>query len=147
MWQILVQPLREFRFYFFHEDSPQPKWALQSTLKALLTLCGLVFHHCCCWGSKLCQTLLPPMDCSPPGSSVHGILQPKVPEEFSSQGCHFLLQGIFPDSGIKLVSPALAGDSLPLSYLGSPVSPLVPYNSFSGIPQCSELCLAQIGCQ
>ena len=32
--------------------------------------------------------------------------------------CCFLLQGIFPDSGIESASPALAGDSLPPSYLG-----------------------------
>ena len=32
-----------------------------------------------------------PMDCSPPGSSVHGILQART-----GMGCHFLLQGIFP---------------------------------------------------
>ena len=35
------------------------------------------------------------MDCSPPGSSVHGILQARIPE----LGCHFLLQGIFPNHG------------------------------------------------
>ena len=27
-----------------------------------------------------CPTLCDPMDCSPPGSSVHGILQAKIPE-------------------------------------------------------------------
>ena len=36
---------------------------------------------------RLCD----PMDCSPPGSSVHGIFQARIPES----GCHFLLQGIF----------------------------------------------------
>ena len=29
---------------------------------------------------QLCLTLLDPMDCSPPGSSVHGIFQARVPE-------------------------------------------------------------------
>ena len=38
-----------------------------------------------------CPTLCDPMDHSPPGSYVHGILQAKTVE----QGCHFLLQGIF----------------------------------------------------
>ena len=28
----------------------------------------------------LCQTLCDPMDCSPPGSSVHGILQARILE-------------------------------------------------------------------
>ena len=32
-----------------------------------------------------------PMDCSPPGSSVHGILQARIPESVAN----FLLQGIF----------------------------------------------------
>ena len=36
------------------------------------------------------------MDCSPPGSSVHGILQARI------LGCHFLLQGIFPTQGSNL---------------------------------------------
>ena len=35
-------------------------------------------------------------------------------------GLPFPLPGHFPDPGIKPVSPALTGDSLPLSYLGSP---------------------------
>ena len=33
-----------------------------------------------------------PMDCSPPGFSVHGI----SPGKNTGVGCHFLLQGIFP---------------------------------------------------
>ena len=41
--------------------------------------------------TQSCQTLCDPMDCSPPGSSVHGILQARILE-----CCHFLLQGIFP---------------------------------------------------
>ena len=32
---------------------------------------------CCHW---LCLTLCDPMDCSPPGSSVHGILQARILE-------------------------------------------------------------------
>ena len=30
--------------------------------------------------AQLCQTLTDPMDCSPPGSSVHGIFQARVLE-------------------------------------------------------------------
>ena len=30
--------------------------------------------------AQLCPTLLDPMDCSPPGSSVHGIFQARVLE-------------------------------------------------------------------
>ena len=35
-------------------------------------------HCCCCLVVKLCLTLCDPMDCSPPGSSVHGISQARI---------------------------------------------------------------------
>ena len=41
--------------------------------------------------AQSCQILYDLMDCSPPGSSVHGILQQEYWRELS-----FLLQGIFP---------------------------------------------------
>ena len=44
---------------------------------------------------QLCLTLCNPMDCSPPGSSVHRILQARM-------GCHALLQGIFLTQGLHL---------------------------------------------
>ena len=53
-------------------------------------------------------------DCSPPGPSVHGILQAR-----RRAGGHFLLQGTFPTQGSN-TSPALQADSLPLSHQGSP---------------------------
>ena len=38
-------------------------------------------HCCCCWlVAQLCPNLCDPMDCSPPGSSVHGISQARVLE-------------------------------------------------------------------
>ena len=40
--------------------------------------------------AQLCLTLCDPMDCSPPGSSVHGIFQARILE-----GNNSLLQGIF----------------------------------------------------
>ena len=33
-----------------------------------------------CEVAQSCPTLSNPMDCSPPGSSIHGILQARVPE-------------------------------------------------------------------
>jgi len=56
------------------------------------------------------------MDCSQPGSSVHGIFQARILEQFA-----FLSPGDLPNPGIKpmsLVTPASAADSLPLLYLG-----------------------------
>ena len=41
------------------------------------------------------SNFLEPVDCSLPGSSVHGILQARILE----WGCHALLQGIFPTQG------------------------------------------------
>ena len=41
--------------------------------------------------------LCDPMDCSPPGSSVHGILQARN----TGVGCCALLQGIFPTQGLN----------------------------------------------
>ena len=47
--------------------------------------------------TKFYLTLCDLMDCSLPGSSVHGILRGKD----TGVGCHFLLQGIFPDQGLN----------------------------------------------
>ena len=44
---------------------------------------------------QLCPTLCDPMDCSPPGSSVHG----NSPVKNTGVGCHALLQQIFPTQG------------------------------------------------
>ena len=57
------------------------------------------------------------MDCSLPGSSVHGISQAKIPEWVAISSSEDL-----PDPGIKPVSPAapaLQADSSPLSRQGS----------------------------
>ena len=35
---------------------------------------------CCCFVDKSCPSLCDPMDCSPPGSSVHGICQARILE-------------------------------------------------------------------
>ena len=53
---------------------------------------------CVCMSAKLlqpCLTFCDPMDCSPTGSSVHGVLQARVLE----WGAIFLLQRIFPTQG------------------------------------------------
>ena len=39
-----------------------------------------LFRCCCCSGARWCPTLCDPRDCSPPGSSVHGILQARMLE-------------------------------------------------------------------
>ena len=64
--------------------------------------------------AQSCPTLCDPMDCSLPGSSVHGILR----QEYWN-GLPFPSPGNLPDPGIKHASPALTG-ALPLSHTGSP---------------------------
>ena len=57
-----------------------------------------------CSVAQSCLTLYNPMDCSPAGSSVHGISQA---EYWSGLPCP--PPGDLPDPGIKPASPALAG--------------------------------------
>ena len=68
---------------------------------AYICLCACVRVH-----AQACSILCKPLDCSPPGSSVHGISQ----EQYWS-GLPFPSPGDLSDPGMKLVSllsPALA---------------------------------------
>ena len=56
------------------------------------------------------------MECSPPGSSVHGIF----PGKNTGVGCHLLLQANPPDPGIEPASPALAGGFFTAKSPGKP---------------------------
>ena len=59
--------------------------------------------------TQSCPSLCDPVDCSPPGFSVHA----DSPGKNTGVVCHALLQGIYlPNSGIKPRSPALQADSL-----------------------------------
>ena len=70
----------------------------------------------CVKSLQSCPTFCDPMNCSLPGSSVHGILQ-----EYWS-GLPFPFPGDLSDLGIEPVAPALQVDSLPLDHWGSPLS-------------------------
>ena len=48
-----------------------------------------------CLVAQACPTLCGPMECSPPGSSVHG----DSPGKNIGVGCYAFLQGIFPTQG------------------------------------------------
>ena len=50
---------------------------------------------CMCLVTQSCLTLCDPMDCSPPGCSVHG----DSPGKNTTVDCHGLLQRIFPTQG------------------------------------------------
>ena len=59
------------------------------------------FHYCtcCCFlVVQLCPTRCNHIDCSPPGSPVHG----DSPSKSTGVGFHALLQGIFPNQGTNL---------------------------------------------
>ena len=68
--------------------------------------------------SQSCRTLCNSTDCSPPGSSVHGISQARILEWILP--LKFPPSGRLPNPGIEPTSPAWQADSLPLSHLGSP---------------------------
>ena len=58
--------------------------------------------------AQSCLTLCDPMDCSRPGSSVHGALQARIVEWVAISSPWDLL-----NPGIEPASPALQADSLP----------------------------------
>ena len=63
-----------------------------------------------------CPALCDPMDCSPPGSSVHG----DSPGKNAGVDCHALLPGIFPTQGSNPDLPHCRRLLYYLSYQGSP---------------------------
>ena len=95
----MPMPYSSIRSHFRDPPSPAPSPGLPSGLPQPYThLCyycrrqlghcsvpspalhQVLEHHYCCSVSKLCLTLCDPADCSPPGSSVHGILQARILE-------------------------------------------------------------------
>ena len=84
----------------------------QSSLKKTLKTKHLVLsvhtyivgRMCVRLSFQLCPALYDPMDCSPPDSSVHGILQARILEWAAMPSSRGL-----PDPGIEPKSSALAG--------------------------------------
>ena len=68
-----------------------------------------------CMHVQSCPALCDSMDCSPPGSSVHGFLQAGILEWVAISFSRAL-----PGPGIKPRCPALQGDSLPPELPGKP---------------------------
>ena len=74
----------------------------------LICLFSYLPHSCLCSCAQSCLTLCDCMDCRPPGSSVHGILQARVLEWVAIPSSRESSQpSIKPAS---LASPALAGE-------------------------------------
>ena len=86
----------------------------------LLYFIFLLTNYCACVVTQSSRTLCSPVDCSPPGSSVHGIFQARILEWVvisSTRGSS--------DPGIKPaspVSPAFPTDSLPKEPSGNPMN-------------------------
>ena len=78
----------------FHSVSPQ---CIEQSSQCYNSMFSLVIYFMCRCVKLLqsCLTLCDPMDCSLPGSSVHG----DIPGKNAGVGCHALLQGIFPTKG------------------------------------------------
>ena len=71
-------------------------WYYYSQMKTFQVHAWQPLSSCFCLVAQSCQTLCDPMDCSPSGSSVREISQASTGE-----GCHFLLQGVFPTQGLN----------------------------------------------
>jgi len=84
-------------------------WRPHSPVVVVVAVVVLVVHSC--------LTLFDPMDCSPPGSSVHGTLQ----GEYWSR-LPFSSPGHLPNPGVEPGSPAVQADSLLSDHEGSPHS-------------------------
>ena len=81
-----------------------------------------------CCAVLICSVMsnsLQPMDCRPPGSSIHG----NSPGKNTRVGCHALLQGIFPTQGSNPGLPHCRQILYQLSYQGSPTAALSNYYS------------------
>ena len=86
-----------------------------------------------CLAAQSCPTLCNPMDCSPPGSSVHG----DSPGKKTGVGCCALLRGIFPTQGLNPGPPHCRGILHHLSYQGSPR--LMVSTCFNCIRNCQNI--------
>ena len=91
------------------------RWRWGGGLGFSIFCCGLKMD-CFCLVVKSCPTLCNPMDCSPPGSSVHGISQGKY-----WSGLPFPPPRSLPDPGIEPTSLALASGFFTTEPPGKPL--------------------------
>ena len=101
--------LTKICFNFF--PKPNANYSLHITLYMCPYLVNI-----CCLVSKLCPILFDPMDCSPPGFSVHGIFQARILESVVTSFSRGTSQPR--DSTCSLLHWQL--DSLPLSHQRRP---------------------------
>ena len=97
----------------------------QTHVSSVSWFCKWIVYQCTTWEALECAWMfsqscltLQPRDCSPPGSSVHGILQVSILEWVALSSPEEL-----PKPWIKPRSPALQADSLPAEPSGKPLAP------------------------
>ena len=125
--------------YLLKARSGKQKSKGHSRLLAMLSQDHFCLHLWCVYvkSLQLCPTLCDPMDGSPPGSSVHGILQARILEWIalpSLQGI-FLTQGLNPHF-LRLLLWQVG--SLPLALPGKPTSVVVFHLKKKSNPQYSQ---------
>ena len=104
---------------FWLMDSGKPKWSQNDFLPTWDSVSKNWKAHCkvlslyMCAHSVVSDSSQPHGDCSPPGSSVHGISQERILEWIA-----FPTIGNIPHPGLN---QHWKGDSLPLSHQGSPI--------------------------
>ena len=143
-WMVifLLHPPRSYKYWNFpmlghwravHHTHPTPPPPLTQEISFVLiglnvlttpkypSLPDLYSELCVhlCLIIQLCPTLCNFMDCSPPGSSAHGISQARILEWVA-----FPPPGDFPDPRIKPRSPGLAGGFFTTAPPGKPHSEL-----------------------
>ena len=103
---------------FFNSKYYKTTWLVVDGIFRCWGTVNMCVCVCVCMLTQLCRTPFYPMNCSPPGSSVHEILQARILKQVAI----FSLRDL-PDPGIKpmcLMSPALTGEFFyQLSHQGS----------------------------
>ena len=87
------------------KDGNRMNWEIETDIYTVLILCRQAKSL------QSCLTLCDPRDCSPLGSSVHGILQARILQWVAIP----FSRNQIPNSGIRLKSPVLQADSSPLN--------------------------------
>ena len=113
-------PLSDCFFFFLIQTFENLSYPTPKNMGNLLHNDNSIIHMCIFSHSIMSQSLWPHlMDCSPPGFSVHGIIQAKMLE-----GLPFPPPGDLPDSGTDHQETQCLlhwqTDSLSLSYLAGP---------------------------
>ena len=112
------------------------------TAYTLICLLGESIHSSLCAAKSLqsCLTLCDPIDGSPPGSPVPGILQARTLEMLPTGCCHFLLKFMKEKVKVKLLSRVrLLATPWTAAYQAPPSMGFFRQDYWSGVPLPSPL--------